>query len=280
MNRLDEITRPLSSLSVTLPRTAQAVDQDEEWFEFELSGRKHRLRLHDYAEIFETPGLYESLVYRALGCRSPERVLRSLQDALAGAGQTLGDLRVLDLGAGNGVVGELLRSAGATRVLGVDILPEARRAARRDRPATYSDYLVTDLTAPTDDAERRLREFAPNTLVVVAALGFGDIPPAAFQRAFDLLPPGGWLAMCIRDRFLLQEDESGFGRLLRRLVTERTIEVVSRETYVHRMSVTGEELHYVALVGRKGPTARQDGATANDATGARDRLRASISRPK
>ena len=250
-NRLDAITRSVGSLTVTLPRTAGPLPQDEEWFEYELAGRTRRLRLHDYREIYQTPGLYESLVYRTLECRSPERVLRPLESELADHGETLRGLRILDLGAGNGVVGELLRRSGAGRLLGVDILPEAERATRRDRPGTYDDYLVTDLTSPSEEAERRLRAFAPNALVVVAALGFGDIPPAAFQRTFDLLPPGGWLAMCIKDSFLQEGDRSGFGRLLRRLVAEGRMTLLRKETYVHRLSVSGDELHYVAVIARK-----------------------------
>ena len=137
-----------------------------------------------------------------------------------------------------------------------DILPEAAQAARRDRPGTYDDYVVTDLTEEDVDAERRLRNFAPNALVTVAALGFGDIPPEAFAKAYNLLPPGGWLAMCIKDRFLEKDDESGFGRLVRSMADDGTMEVLHRERYVHRLSIAGDALHYVAVVARKRRHAR------------------------
>lgn len=253
---LEDITLPQSTLQVSFPDSSVEVDQDEEWFEFEDQGRRHRLRLHDYAAIYNTPGLYESLVYRALKCRSPERVVRPLRDAARAQGETLADLRVVDLGAGNGIVGELLRRAGARELVGIDILPEAAKAARRDRPQTYDDYVVTDLTRPDQAAEKRLRDFGPNCLVTVAALGFGDIPPEAFVKAFNLLPTGGWLAMCIKDRFLEEDDHSGFGRLVRSMVADGTIEVLHRESYVHRLSIAGEELYYVAVVARKRRHAR------------------------
>ena len=253
---LEDITLPQSTLQVSFPEPSGKVDQDEEWFEFEDQGQRHRLRLHDYAEIYDTRGLYESLVYRALKCRSPERVVRPLEEAARAQGQSFADLRVVDLGAGNGIVGELLRRAGARELVGIDILPEAAKAARRDRPKTYVDYVVTDLTEPDPAAEERLQAFAPNCLVTVAALGFGDIPPEAFVKAFNLLPRGGWLAMCIKDRFLEKDDDSGFGRLVRGMVDDGTIQVVHRESYVHRMSIAGEELYYVAVVARKQRHAR------------------------
>ena len=253
---LEAVTLPQSTLRVSFPDPSGRVDQDEEWFEFEDEGQPRRLRLHDYAAIYDTPGLYESLVYRALKCRSPERVVRPLEVAAEAVGESLADLRVVDLGAGNGIVGELLRRAGARELVGIDILPEAARAARRDRPQTYDDYVVTDLTESDPRAEERLRSFRPNCLVTVAALGFGDIPPEAFVKAFNLLPTGGWLAMCIKDRFLEEDDDSGFGRLVRSMVGDGTIEVLRRERYVHRLSIAGEELIYVAVVARKQRHAR------------------------
>ena len=248
---LEDITLPQRTVRVSFPKASEGVDQDEECFEFEDGGKRRRLRLHDYAAIYATPGLYESLVYRALKCRSPERVVRSLEDSIAAQGQSLADLRVVDLGAGNGIVGELLRQAGVRELVGIDILPEAAKAVSRDHPQAYDDYVVTDLTASNPAAERRLRSFAPNCLVTVAALGFGDIPPEAFVKAFNLLPPTGWLAMCIKDRFLEEDDDSGFGRLVRAMVADGTIEVLHRERYVHRRSIAGEALYYVAVVARK-----------------------------
>ena len=37
--------------------------------------------------------------------------------------------------------------------------------------------------------------------MTVAALGFGDIPPQAFQGAFDLLEPGGLVGFNLNERF-------------------------------------------------------------------------------
>jgi predicted TPR repeat methyltransferase len=246
-----ELRLPASRVSLHLPAKRIAVDQDEEWFEVVHEGRRRRIGMHDYAELYDIPGLYEDLVYRTLKCRSPLHVLPLLEQALADEYATVDRLRALDLGAGNGIVGELLRQIGVPHVLGLDLLPEAARAARRDRPGVYDDYVVTDLTRTDPAADRRLRDFAPNCLVTIAALGFGDVPPDALARAFNLLPAGGWLAMGIKERFLEEDDDTGFGRLVRGMLTDGVIEVARRRRYVHRLSIAGEKLHYVALVARK-----------------------------
>lgn len=57
--------------------------------------------------------------------------------------------------------------------------------------------------------------------------------------------------MSIKDRFLAEDDESGFGTLLRGMIADGTLDPVHREKYVHRLSIAGEKLYYVAIVARK-----------------------------
>ena len=53
--------------------------QDEEWCEIGLDGARTRIRLNDYATIFDVPGLYEHLFTEILECSSPEVVCGLLQ---------------------------------------------------------------------------------------------------------------------------------------------------------------------------------------------------------
>ena len=61
---------------------------------------------HDYDAIYDRPGLYEQLFYERLRCSSPEVVTTRLARALKHEGETLETHRVLDLGAGNGIVAD------------------------------------------------------------------------------------------------------------------------------------------------------------------------------
>lgn len=225
-------------------RNAEAVDQDEERVEVEVDGTKREIRFHDYETIYGLHGLYEQLFYDELECCSPEVVV----DALAEHAVDPAALRVLDVGAGNGMVGERLRALGADTVVGVDIIEAAAAATARDRPGVYDDYVVADLTDLDPDADAALTEARFNAMVVVAALGFGDIPCDAFAVAFNHVADGGLVGLTIKEDFLTETDFAGF---VRRLEEDGAMRVLSRRRYRHRLSVTGEELFYVAVIAEK-----------------------------
>ena len=63
---------------------------------------------------------------------------------------------MLDFGAGNGMMGEELKKHGVSRLIGVDIIPEAYDAAVRDRHGLYDDYYVEDFTELNDDIREKI----------------------------------------------------------------------------------------------------------------------------
>lgn len=225
------------------------MDQNEEFCFVELDGDKRRIRFHDYAEIYKIPGLYEQLFAELLECRSPEVITDLLRTTLRGFGEDPSSLRVLDFGAGNGMVAERLALLGANPIIGVDLLPEARMAALRDRPGLYQEYVAADITALDTQQREVLTSAELNCLTCVAALGFDDVPPAAFAAAFNLIQDDGWLAFNLRDRFV--DSPGPFSQLLTRLGEEDILSEVGRLRYHHRLSVTGEQLDYVAVIARK-----------------------------
>lgn len=239
-------------LSVTFPgRSVVDLDQDEEWFEFGKGDGTRRIRFHDYGEIYAVPGLYEHLFYERLKCQSPAVVSSLLAERVRGVGGDPADLRVLDLGAGNGMVGEVLHEHGFRDIVGVDIVPEAGEAVERDRPGIYEDYHVCDLLEPPDAVGAELESARFSALTSVAALGFGDVPPAVFERAYDLVEPGGWIALTIKEDFLSDDDPSGFSAFIARMLEDGRLVEVARRRYRHRLDVRGRPLHYIAMVGTK-----------------------------
>lgn len=227
------------------------IAQDRECCEVVVDGRRRRIRFHDYHELYEVPGLYEQVFYERLQCSSPERIVQLLEDLVEEFGGEMSDLNVLDVGAGNGVVGEEYRIRGTQRLVGIDIIAEAKDAAYRDRPEVYDDYLVTDLTDLPEPDEKRLRTRHFNCLASVAALGFGDLPSDAFIKALDLIDTPGWVAFNIKEDFLHQRDQTGFCGLVHQLTREEVIQIQAYRRYRHRLSITGKPLHYVAIVARK-----------------------------
>lgn len=240
------------AFELKLPQDTEGLSQDQEWCVVRTEEDEKRIRFHDYGKIYAIPGLYEELFYEKLKCSSPTVVCNLLEQAIEKRDDVdFSDLTVLDVGAGNGMVGEELRNRGVSEVVGVDLIPEAREAARRDRPGTYSDYFVEDLTDLDSSSRKRLENKDFNCLTTVAALGFGDIPPEAFAEAFNLVDEPGWVAFNIRDRFLETDDSSGFSRLIERMLDEGVLDSVRSEKYRHRLSTDGEPLYYYAFVARK-----------------------------
>jgi SAM-dependent methyltransferase len=237
---------------LSFPReTGEDLAQDEAYFTLIGDDGPVRIRFHDYHEIYRRPGLYEQLFYDRLKCSSPHKVVEILRSAVAQSDGYFSELRVLDLGAGNGMVGEELKHEGVSRLVGVDIIPDAEEAAYRDRPGLYDDYHTADVT-DLDPARRRdIQSWNLDTLVCVAALGFGDIPARAFVEGVNLIAPQGWVAFNIKETFFSRRDETGFSRALRELIFSQYLDVYHLERYRHRLSIDGEPLFYFAISGRK-----------------------------
>lgn len=235
------------------PVDAQNLEQDQVYFHIiEQGGREIRIRFHDYDQIYLRPGLYEQIFYDRLKCSSPTKVGDLLQLSLNAVNEAITELRVLDLGAGNGIMGEVLKNRhGVARLVGADIIPEARDAAFRDRPDVYDEYFVSDFTQLHPKDRQQLEDWSFDCLTSVAALGFGDIPPLAFFNALQLIKTNGWVAFNIKETFLDRSDQSGFSRFIRELIFSEYLDIYHLEQYRHRLSMEGTPLFYYALVGRK-----------------------------
>lgn len=247
--RYEEIDSDVET--IRFPEIDDEFDQHEEWCEAVIDGDVKKVRFHDYDEVFEVPGFYEELFYERLDCCSPSYLTNLLQSVMEEYRESPEDLRVLDVGAGNGMMGDELKAKGVQEVHGVDIIPEAKEATLRDRPGVYEGYHVVDLTNVPEKIEEELRLKKLNCMTTVAALGFGDIPPLAFAKALDLVETPGWMAFNIKENFLREQDDSGFSKLIRRLNREGYIQTFCNRRYQHRVSVAQEPLYYVAVVARK-----------------------------
>ncbi len=214
-------------------------------------GRSERFRFHDYDAIYRVPGLYEQIFYERLKCDSPRFLAQRLHEVLRDAGDTLNCQRVLDFGAGNGMMGEALAHYGVSRMVGADISAAAEQAVRRDRPGFYDAYYVADVTRPDAELRQALSNWRFTCLTTVAALGYDDIPAEAFREAFNLVDDGGWIAFNIKEAFLGASDGRGFAQFIKRLVAGEFLQLYHLERYRHRLSVEGNPLHYCAVIGRK-----------------------------
>jgi len=230
---------------------ANDIDQDKVQFFVHENGSKLQLRFHDYDKIYQRPGLYEQIFYDRLKCSSPKKVGEILKRTLDSCEASVTELRVLDLGAGNGMMGEVMKSFGVSRLIGADIIPEARDACFRDRPSVYDEYYVADFTNLDVDMKEEIDGWSVDCLTSVAALGFGDIPAQAFLQALNFVNTGGWVAFNVKETFLDESDTTGFSRFIRELIFSDYLHLHHLERYRHRLSMEGTPLYYFALVGKK-----------------------------
>jgi SAM-dependent methyltransferase len=225
----------------------------EDWVEFGPVDARERVAFHDYAALYAVPGLYDRVFGEELGMCSAQRVVDLYARVLEQLDRPPSAERVLDLGAGNGIGGERLREIGVGRVFGLDLEPQAREAARRDRLGVYDGYVVCDLAALPERELAALVAFEPTAVLALSALGAGHAPPAVLDRAIGLLPACGLFGFAVTPTLLAGSDDSaglatGYPEFLRELFANRADEL-ARDAYVHRRRTDGSDDLGVAFVG-------------------------------
>jgi len=247
----EEDTMNNSHLNISFPKVDSADQGAGEFFFLENNGKKEKVTFHDYDKIYSIPGLYEGLFYDKLKCNSPATVCGLLNEYLTDRKFPPQNLNVLDVGAGNGIMGEELKNMGAESVTGLDILKEAAESALRDRPQVYEEYHVADLTDLEEEQENSLSNAGFNCMTVVAALGFDDIPPHAFAAGYNFVSSPGLFAFNIKENFLDQKDSTGFCKLINDMLEQDLLEIKAKHHYCHRICQDGTPLNYYAVVGQK-----------------------------
>ena len=154
-------------------------------------------------------------------------------------------------------MGEILKQNGVNLIVGIDVVPEAAMAARRDRPGVYDQYFIEDLRNLTSNTRGALEAKALNCLITSGALGFGDIPVPAFAAGYNLIAVDGWIAFNIKEDFIEESDSTGFSDLVKGMLDRGIFDLRVRHRYCHRLSVDGRPLYYVAVVGVKTATIPQ-----------------------
>jgi predicted TPR repeat methyltransferase len=215
----------------------------EEWIEYGPLEERRRVAFHDYAALYRVPGLYERVFYDELGMASADVVVGLYAGAVEELGRDGTQERVFDLGAGNGIGGEVLRrEVGPELLVGLDLEPAAREATLRDRPGTYDDYLIADLAgSPATFDELAAHSFT--AVVAVSAIGAGHIPMELLAETIErLLEPGGLFAFAVAEALVPAFFDDFFGLV--------DAERMGSRDYVHRRTTEGAPDRASAVVAR------------------------------
>ena len=235
---------------IQLPESDRDLHIHEEYFWLCQSGTKRKLRLHDYAEVYRIPYLYEHLMEK-LHCKSHNLLPSLLVEQVKQSGGKIEDMVVLDIGAGSGKVGQTLAEFGVESIVGIDIEPEAAKAVEREQPGIYENYYVEDLTDLSETTRSALDSRKFNCLICCSALSGGHVPADALSTALDTIVPKGWICFNV-PKFIW--DNKGAGGLveLHPWVTRTDIlEFLETRSYQHRIHTNAKPLVYVAIIGRK-----------------------------
>lgn len=205
-------------------------------------GQEVRFRLQDYEQVFAIPGLYEEVVQQQLRCASPKRVASDLLKESVRVGVAAHELRVLDLGAGNGISGQELKRVGIDLLVGFDNLKVAQQAAERDRPGLCTEYVVGDVASP-GLITSLVHHYRLNAIACAGALG--DIPSDGFLYAWEAFGQGALLSACILDI----PDEAN--QLLQHFKSTGRFSITSYERFRHRDSMAGKPIYNLSLLASK-----------------------------
>jgi hypothetical protein len=217
--------------------------QDEESLTVTVDGREETMRLHEYGRVYAIPGLYEEIL-RRLEYASPAKVADLLLHA---PGIVPAEVRALDLAAGNGVSADPLLEGGAGLLVGMDLIPEARDAALRDRPDSYAEFVAGDVGEPGLVAGL-VERYGLNA--VACSGGISHIPVDAFAEGWGAFPAGSWLVATAAEDLGDGQGET-YGRWVAGEVAEDRLTDVYVERFVHRLAMSGEPIEYTALRARK-----------------------------
>ncbi|MCK5542006.1 MAG: class I SAM-dependent methyltransferase [Desulfobacterales bacterium] len=238
-------------LKISFPKVDSANQGSGEYFFIEKNGKKEKVTFHEYDKIYSIPGLYEGLFYDKLKCNSPAVVGGLINKYYQKNNLDTSDLNILDIGAGNGIMGEELKNIGVNSITGLDIIEEAESSAMRDRPDVYTEYYTADLLDLSDPHEVALTNAKFNGMTIVAALGFDDIPAQAFAAGYNYVSSPGLFAFNIKEDFIAKKDHTGFSKLINDMVDEDILDIKEKHRYQHRLCQDGTPLYYYAIVAEK-----------------------------
>ncbi|ESZ04825.1 hypothetical protein X735_32395 [Mesorhizobium sp. L2C085B000] len=226
--------------------------QSDEVFIANVNGKDFHFSMHDYGEMYKIPNLYDAMIYGHLRCETPFALAREFGRILFEHRVDPSALRVLEVGAGSGAFAEAVRLAMPIgRMVGLDIIEQARVAADRDRPGIYDGYIVADLCALSSEAKAEIASLSPNCVGVASATGWNNhIPVAGFERAFSVLEPGGWFIFHVKPNDPDPECVALLQWIEAKVKTSYIVDS-KRGKIFHRMSVHGERIYYDYVIGRK-----------------------------
>ena len=107
------------------------------------------------------------------------------------------DTPILDVGAGTGLVGELLYRAGNKKIIGIDISPEMLEQAKSKE--CYSSLMEADVTRKIP-----LKSNSIGAIVSAGTFTHGHVGADAFDELLRITKPGGLFVLSINSKVFVK----------------------------------------------------------------------------
>lgn len=228
----------LMSIKKIIPLYGMA--QGNEAFKLIFSdGKEQVIKSWDYSTIYSFPYLYRKLYCDLLNYKCFEALGSLLFKHVS---QTTEVLRVLDVACGSGLMGAFLKKNSPIKIealVGVDILPEAITALKRDYPEIYDNAFVVKNNVDLEP----ISNLSFNCLVISG--GASHIKLEEIIEYIECINENGYVVFN-----LLIEDESGRRVDILRWLN-KNLSFCESEIYNHRKLVNGNIVRHEAFLFRK-----------------------------
>ena len=107
------------------------------------------------------------------------------------------DTPILDVGAGTGLVGELLYRTGNKKIIGIDISSEMLEQAKLKR--CYSSLIEADVTKKVP-----IKNNSIGAVVSAGTFTHGHIGPNAFDELLRITKPGGLFVLSVNSKIFIK----------------------------------------------------------------------------
>lgn len=207
-----------------------ATKQGDELFQLELeNGSLYKFHIWDYAFLYRYPHLYQQLIIELLDCKIYQAIDKQLSQFV----EQNTSLNIVDVACGSGLMGQYLHRHSSLRVnylAGIDVIPEALIALKRDTPNVYNDcYLATD-------NHQNLKQQNLNCLIICGAAN--HIQLSDFEYYLSLLTNKSYLVFNLLDN--TQAEILDWINLHCKLL--------NNELYTHRRLMNGSEVKHQVFI--------------------------------
>ena len=132
------------------------------------------------------------------------------------------DTKILDVGAGTGVVGQLLKEqSGYTNIVAMDISPAMLEEAKKKD--AYKEFILCDLNE--DNLEKYYKQF--DHAISIGCFVLGNLLPETLDKMASFVKPGGFVCISFREKNL-ESEKLGYRQKLEEMQAKGVWKEISR----------------------------------------------------